>query len=63
MQVCWRLRHLLIGYQVYKARLDAMLRRKRLNNYMELSEEAVGERTEAECSEYYKHRLHQYIYK
>jgi len=62
-QVCSRLREVVISYSTYKARLDAICRSKRINNYMALSERAREDRSVAEVSAYYKVRLYQYTHK
>ena len=50
-------------YSVYKSRLDYMLRLKRLNNYMALSETASRDKSAQEISGYYKTRLYQYTHR
>jgi len=62
-QVCRSLRDLIVDYGVYKVRLDSICRRKRINNYMALSERAREQRTLEEVSAYYKLRLYHYTHK
>jgi len=62
-QVCKSLRDLIIDYGVFKIRLDSICRRKRINNYMALSESARQQRTMEEVSAYYKLRLYHYTHK
>lgn len=62
-QVCTRLRDLMVQYGVYKTRLDLICRRKKINNYMELSDRARESRSGHEVSAYYKVRLYHYTNK
>lgn len=62
-QVCLVLREVVQLYGVYKVRLDTICRRKRINNYMELSQRARESRTGEEVSAYYKVRLYHYTNK
>merc|ERR1711953_1123005 len=59
---CRRLRSVLVYYNTYKHRLDRILRSKRLNNYMLLSEKSAGKKSYQELSQYYKYRLYKYVY-
>merc|ERR1711953_1038575 len=39
-----------------------LIRSKRLNNYMLLSEKSAGKKSYQELSQYYKYRLYKYVY-
>eukprot|EP00092_Neocalanus_flemingeri_P039226 GFUD01042703.1.p1 GENE.GFUD01042703.1~~GFUD01042703.1.p1 ORF type:complete len:181 (+),score=56.07 GFUD01042703.1:187-729(+) len=60
---CTMLQDLIVYYGVYKARLDMICRRKRINNYMVLPETVRTGKTEQEISAYYKSRLYHYTNK
>ena len=60
---CRRVRDLIVYYGVYKAMLDRICRRKRINNYMVMPDTVRRLKTEQEISAYYKRRLYQYTYK
>ena len=60
---CSRMRDLIVYYGVYKAMLDRICRRKRINNYMVLPETVRRNKSEEETSAYYKDRLYQYTNK
>jgi len=62
-QLCTRLRYLMVHYGVYKSRLDSICKRKKINNYMQLSERAKERKTRPEISSYYKVRLYHYTNK
>jgi len=57
------LRGLIVYYSVYKTRLDLILIKKRLNNYMVLSEAACKDKSMEDISGYYKTRLCHYIHR
>ena len=57
------LRNLIVHYGVYKAILDRICRRKRINNYMVLPETLRSSRSEQEINAYYKSRLYYYTNK
>ena len=60
---CSMMRDLVVYYGVYKAMLDNICRRKKINNYMMLPETVRMTKTELETSAYYKGRLYQYTNK
>ena len=60
---CSMLQGLIVHYGVYKAMLDRICRRKKINNYMVLPETLRSSRTEQETSAYYKSRLYHYTNK
>ena len=54
---------MIVYYSVYKTRLDLILIKKMLNNYMVLSEAACRNKSVEEISGYYKRRLYHYIHR
>jgi len=61
--VCRQFRDIIIHYNIYKSMLDSICRRKRINNYMVLSDKARQGKTSQERSAYYKTRLYHYTNK
>jgi len=60
---CSRLRSVVVHYNAYRHKLDRILRSKKLNNYMLLSERSAQKKSNQEVSQYYKYRLYKYVYR